>query len=61
MSFALGIRREDKNKWEARVPLIPEHVRKFKEEYGIETIIQPSKIRAYSDEEYASQAVSTGR
>jgi len=52
MSFILGIRREDKNKWEARVPLIPEHVRKFKEEHGIETIIQPSKIRAYSDDEY---------
>ena len=52
MSFMLGIRREDKNKWEARVPLIPEHVKKFKEEHGIETIIQPSKIRAYSDDEY---------
>ena len=48
----LGIRREDKNKWEARVPLIPEHVKKFKEEHGIETIIQPSKIRTYSDDEY---------
>jgi len=52
MSFMLGIRREDKNKWEARVPLIPEHVKKFKEEHGIETIIQPSKIRTYSDDEY---------
>jgi len=52
MSLILGIRREDKNKWEARVPLIPEHIKKFKEEYGIETIVQPSKIRAYSDDEY---------
>ena len=52
MSFMLGIRREDKNKWEARVPLIPEHVKKFKEKHGIETIIQPSKIRTYSDDEY---------
>ena len=52
MSYFLGIRREDKNKWEARVTLIPEHVKKFKEEHGIEIIIQPSKIRAYLDDEY---------
>jgi len=52
MSFILGIRREDKNKWEARVPLIPEHVKKFKDEHGIETIIQPSTIRVHSDDEY---------
>ena len=52
MRLMLGVRREDKNKWEARVPLIPEHVRKFKEEHGIETIIQPSKIRAYADDEF---------
>jgi len=52
MSLILGIRREDKNKWEARVPLIPEHIKKFKDEYGIETIVQPSKIRAYSNDEY---------
>jgi len=54
----LGIRREDKSKWEARVPLIPEHVKKFKEEHGIETIIQPSKIRTYSDDEYVKAGAS---
>ncbi|MEA3359520.1 MAG: bifunctional lysine ketoglutarate reductase /saccharopine dehydrogenase family protein, partial [Thermodesulfobacteriota bacterium] len=52
MRLMLGIRREDKNKWEARVPLIPEHVRRLKEEHGIETIIQPSKIRVYIDDEF---------
>jgi len=50
----IGIRREDKNEWERRVPLIPEHVKEFKEKYGIETIIQPSKIRVYSDNEYSN-------
>ncbi len=50
----IGIRREDKNEWERRVPLIPEHIKDFKEKYGIETIIQPSKIRVYSDEEYTN-------
>ena len=26
MTTTLGIRREDKNRWEQRVPLIPEHI-----------------------------------
>ena len=54
MRFTLGIRREDKNKWEARVPIIPEYVKKLWEKYNIKTIIQPSKIRTFSDEEYAN-------
>jgi len=54
MDSIIGIRREDKNKWERRVPLIPEHIQDFKEQYGIETIIQPSKIRVYSDDEYTN-------
>ncbi len=49
---AIGIRREDKNKWERRVPLIPEHVRLFKKKDHLQTIIQPSSIRTFSDEEY---------
>jgi len=47
----IGIRREDKSKWERRVPLIPEHIKLLKEEYGIETVLQPSKIRIFSDDE----------
>lgn len=54
MTYKLGIRREDKNKWERRVPLIPEHIRKLDENYNIKTIIQPSNIRIFSDEEYRS-------
>jgi len=52
MTLVLGIRREDKNKWEKRVPIIPEHVKQLKEKHGIQTIIQPSNIRAYSDEQF---------
>ncbi len=52
MSLILGIRREDKNQWERRVPLIPKHVKELKQKYGIETIIQPSSLRIYSDESY---------
>ena len=52
MNSLLGIRREDKNRWERRVPITPEHIKKFKDEVGIQTCIQPSKIRSFSDEEY---------
>lgn len=52
MNSLLGIRREDKNRWERRVPITPEHVKKFKDELGIITYIQPSKIRSFSNEEY---------
>ena len=48
----IGIRREDKNEYEARVPLIPEHIRQLKNELPVEFIIQPSIIRAFKDDEY---------
>ena len=52
MRKLIGIRREDKNQWERRVPIIPEHVQQFKEEFDIDTVIQPSSIRVFSDDEY---------
>ncbi|UCD14507.1 MAG: hypothetical protein JSW60_03560 [Thermoplasmatales archaeon] len=52
MTYTLGIRREDKNKWERRVPLVPPHIKELNQHHDIETIIQPSPIRAFSDEEY---------
>jgi len=54
MSFKLGIRREDKNIWERRVPITPTHAKQLKSIYGIETIIQPSNIRIFSNEDYRS-------
>ncbi len=51
MTKIIGIRREDKNEWERRVPLTPKDVAELKKE-GIRTIIQPSAIRAFKDEEY---------
>lgn len=48
----IGIRREDKSKWECRVPLIPEHVQKLKTSHSIETVVQPSRIRVFTDQEY---------
>ncbi len=52
MIKTIGIRREDKNEWERRVPLVPGDVSELREKYGIKTIIQPSKIRVFSDEDY---------
>lgn len=52
MSFTFGIRREDKNKWERRVPLIPRHIQKLKEQCDIDAIVQPSSIRVYLEKEY---------
>src|SRR5579884_463700 len=47
----VGLRREDKNEWERRVPLTPGHVRKLTEQ-GIAVYVQPSTIRIFKDEEY---------
>ncbi|MFQ6031840.1 MAG: bifunctional lysine ketoglutarate reductase /saccharopine dehydrogenase family protein [Candidatus Zixiibacteriota bacterium] len=52
MSALIGIRREDKNKWERRVPLIPEHVKELGENHSIRVWLQPSPIRIFSDQEY---------
>ncbi len=54
MEFILGIRREDKNRWERRVPLTPEHIKELKERHGVKTIIQPSQIRVFANKEYES-------
>ena len=48
----IGIRREDKNEYEARVPLIPDHIRQLTQELSVTFIIQPSRIRAFKDDEY---------
>ncbi len=52
MKKIIGIRREDKNQWERRVPIVPEDVKFLLDEFNIKTEIQPSKIRAFQDKEY---------
>lgn len=53
----VGIRREDKNEWEARVPLIPNDVKKLVSS-GIEVVLQPSPIRIFLDKEYIEAGAS---
>jgi saccharopine dehydrogenase (NAD+, L-lysine-forming) len=47
----IGIRKEDKNIWEARVPLSPAQVVSLIAR-GIHVVVQSSDIRAFSDEQY---------
>jgi alpha-aminoadipic semialdehyde synthase len=55
----IGIRREDKNEWEARVPITPADAARLVEE-GIEVVLQPSSIRIFPDDMYkeAGAAIS---
>ncbi|NOR14845.1 MAG: hypothetical protein GQ544_03990, partial [Candidatus Aminicenantes bacterium] len=55
----IGIRREDKNPWEKRAPLIPSHVRELIEEYDLKVTVQPSQIRIFSDEDYVREGANT--
>lgn len=52
MKKSIGIRREDKNEWEKRVPIIPDAVRELIQENNLDIIVQPSEIRVFQDEEY---------
>jgi alpha-aminoadipic semialdehyde synthase len=47
----IGVRREDKNKWERRAPLAPAHVAVLVNQ-GLSVVVQPSAIRVFSDAEY---------
>jgi len=48
----IGIRREDKSRWERRVPLIPEDVRWLRDQHDIDVWLQPSAIRVFPDDAY---------
>jgi saccharopine dehydrogenase (NAD+, L-lysine-forming) len=52
MKHIIGIRREDKNEWERRSPLTPNAVKELRDKYGIKTIVQPSPLRIFANEEY---------
>jgi alpha-aminoadipic semialdehyde synthase len=49
----IGIRREDKSKWERRVALTPSHVKQLLEKNPkLKFIVQPSRNRVFRDNEY---------
>jgi len=55
MKNVVGIRREDKNIWERRVPLIPLHVKELIQKHSLEVWVQSSKIRVFPDEAYSRE------
>lgn len=55
MKKRIGIRREDKNPWERRTPLIPSHVGELLLMHPLEVLVQPSLIRVFHDQEYARE------
>lgn len=52
MKKIIGIRKEDKNRWEKRTPIIPEHIGILIRDNDLEFVLQPSNIRAFSEKEY---------
>ncbi|NIT35665.1 MAG: hypothetical protein GTN49_04065 [candidate division Zixibacteria bacterium] len=50
---AIGIRREDINRWERRAPLTPAEVARLARDVGLAVMVQPSDIRVFDDEAYA--------
>ena len=48
----IGIRREDKDPWEARVPLVPDDVARLTSSGSVELVLQPSAQRVFVAEEY---------
>jgi len=58
MGVTVGIRREDKNEWERRVPLIPSDLADLRRDHDIPFIVQPSPIRVFEDSEYRDAGVT---
>ena len=52
----IGIRREDKNRWERRVPLIPADLADLQQQ-GLEFRVQPSENRVFPDNLYRESGV----
>jgi alpha-aminoadipic semialdehyde synthase len=48
----IGIRREDKNEWEARVPLVPDDLAELRQRLGLQFVVQPSATRAFTELEF---------
>lgn len=55
MNNKIVIRREDKNPWERRSPLIPTHVRELIHEHAIDIFVQSSPNRIFADEDFSRE------
>lgn len=48
----IAVRKEDKNRWERRAPLTPDHVAQLVREQGISIRVEPASRRAFPDVDY---------
>jgi saccharopine dehydrogenase (NAD+, L-lysine forming) len=55
----IGIRREDKSRWEARTPLVPADIQRLIKNHGLEFTVQSSPIRAFPEEEFRAVGAKT--
>ena len=60
VGVTIGIRREDKNKWERRVPLTPGDVAELRHRHDLTFLVQPSPIRVFADDEYVMAGAEVG-
>ena len=58
MGVTIGIRREDKNEWERRVPLVPDDLMELSQDPNLAFTIQPSAIRVFTDDEYRTAGIT---
>jgi len=58
MPATIGIRREDKNEWERRVPFVPGDLAEMQAKYGHRFLVQPSAIRIYRDEDFLAAGIN---
>ena len=57
-NLKIGVIKEGKVPQDTRVPLIPKHLKKLKQEISeLEVAVQPSDIRCYVDSEYTEQDI----
>jgi alpha-aminoadipic semialdehyde synthase len=52
MKNKIGIRLENKNIWEKRVPIVPNDMKDLIEKESIDFIVETSSIRAFNDDQY---------
>ena len=55
--ITIGIRREEKNRWETRAPLSPSHAKDLMKLSDVKVLAQPCSKRIFTDQEYSAVGV----
>jgi alpha-aminoadipic semialdehyde synthase len=56
----IGIRHEDKSRWETRAPLVPSDIRELIRHHGMKFHVQTSPTRVFKDAEFTSAGAAVG-